>query len=560
MQCKNMNPTALFLLLAASCSLFTQQVAGQSARTDEEANFRRKPRIAVLPFETASDFVKSVGLAEAITGMAVTELRNNSNFIAIERSQLRAIIDEKALVEMGLTQAISEKLINVLDVEVILMGEVAYLEKTIHIDARMVDMRTTRVAVAEFIQTTDLAAIRPVIRSLIRRMLLDYLLPWMGSLTIASDPAGAEVYIDGDYAGKTARRRPVRVEDLIEGQYRVKIIAGGFEDWEGTITVLPKMSQTFNIPLIAKPGSMSISSEPSEAEVFLDNNLVGTTPVTLKKVTEGEHDLRIVKDTYKVWSRKVHVRSFQPTDVTVSLEVMPAMMIVRSEPSGALVYFMGKQRGTTPVSLSNLIPGEVVLRLTKKDYDEWVSAFVLAPNERREIDATLARQIGLLSVATIPAGAEVYLSTEDVESPIFIGAAPVFNYKTTVGNYRVELQKKDYFTSSVRVSVEKEKLAEVSLELEEKPGQIFVETTPENAQVFLNDVFMGRSPLLIKDVKRGTYGVQLRLPYARADGEVTIEPDRTTRISRRLQKSRSYVGSAFAASLVTVLLYLSVGV
>ncbi|MCH7528161.1 MAG: PEGA domain-containing protein [Candidatus Marinimicrobia bacterium] len=538
---------------------FAQQLKGQATTAEAEPAFRKKPRIAVLPFQTSSARVKEIGLSEAITAMAVTELRNNSNFVTLERSQIRAVIDEQALAEMGLTESASEKLMKVLDVEVVLLGEIAYLGETIHIDARMVDIRTARVAVADFVQTNNIAMVRKPLADLVQRMLLEYLRPWMGSLEITSDPAGAEVYIDGDYVGTTARKKPVRVDNFIEGRYNVKLIAGGYVDWQGEIVVLPKMSQSFNIPLIMKPGSMTVSSEPPDAEVYMDNNLVGKTPLTLREVAEGEHDLRIVKETYQEWSQKVVVRSFRPTDVMVTLEVLPAMLVVRSEPSGASVYFMGRQRGTTPVTLSNLTPGEVVLRLTKMNYEEWVTSFLLAPNERREIDGTLVRQMGLLSVASIPDGAVVFLTDLDSAVRERIGVTPIFNYETTVGAYLVGAERKDYFTGTSKALVLQGRLEEIAIVLEEKPGRILVETVPENAQVFLDEAFAGRTPLVISDLKRGTYSIKLSIPYASTQRELEVLPDTETRVSHRFDKSSSYLLSAFWASMMSVLLFLIAG-
>ncbi len=557
---KRISPLILLpiMLLAASSSGFAQRPAGRSIRTQEESPFRKKPRIAVLPFQTSSGKVKELGLSEAITAMAVTELRNNSNYVTLERSQIRAVIDEQTLAELGLTKSVSQKLMEVLDVEIVLLGEVAYLGETIHIDARMVDIRTSRVAVTYFVQTNDLAQIRGATAQLVRGMLLEYLRPWMGSLAITSDPAGAEVYLDGDYVGTTALNKPVKVDDLIEGRYNVKLIAGGYVDWQGEIVLMPKMSQSFNVPLIAKPGSMTISSEPPDAEIYLDNNLVGKTPLTLKEVAEGEHDLRIVKETYKEWSRKVVVRSFQPTDVKVSLEVLPAMIIVRSEPSGAAVYFMGRNRGTTPVTLSNLTPGEVVVRLTKMNYEEWVTSLLVAPDERREIDAVLVQQVGLLSVTSVPDSAAVFLKNMDVGTRKRIGVTPIFNYETTVGAYQVETEKREYFTASSKALVLQGRLEEISQVLEEKPGQIVVDTVPENAQVFLDDAFIGRTPLAI-ELKRGNYSVRLSLPFASAQKDVSVLPDKETPVSHRFHKPRSYVWSVLCASIMTTLLYLSAG-
>ena len=550
---------ALATMLATPVFAYMPQATGGGEASADDAEFRRKPRIAVLQFQTSSERVKELGLGEAITAMAMTELRNNSNYIIVERSQIRAIIDENTLSQLGLTRSATDKLVKGLDVEVILIGEVSYLGATIHIDARMVDIRTSRVAMTDFIQTNDISNIRGAISMVVRRMLQEYLRPWMGSLSIASDPTGAEVYIDGDYAGSTALRKPVVVDNLIGGHYIVKIIAGGYVDWQGEIIVLPKMSQTFNIPLIAKPGSMTISSEPPEAEVFLDNNLMGETPLILREVAEGEHDLRIVKDTYKEWSRKVVVRSFQPTDVNVTLEVLPAMLVIRSDPPGASVYFKGRARGTTPLTLSNLKPGEVVLRLTKKDYNEWVSSSLLAPDERREIDAVLVRQVGLVSVASDPDNANVFLASQNSDTRTRIGATPIFNYETTVGNYIIEIVKSEHHTALLSITVQQGRLTEISERLAEKPGSIVVESLPANARVFMNDMFVGRTPLTLNNVKRGSYVIRMSLPYATAEETVAVFPDGMTNVSHSFQKPKTYVWSALWVSVVTSLLYLGAG-
>ncbi|MCH8328117.1 MAG: hypothetical protein IID15_06290, partial [Candidatus Marinimicrobia bacterium] len=74
----------LFAALLTSLLLtFTSglQAAGTplQAQSADAQNFRKKPRIAVLPFQSASKKVKDMGLAEAVTAMIVTEIRNKSN-------------------------------------------------------------------------------------------------------------------------------------------------------------------------------------------------------------------------------------------------------------------------------------------------------------------------------------------------------------------------------------------------------------------------------------------------------------------------------------------------
>lgn len=50
---------------------------------------------------------------------------------------------------------------------------------------------------------------------------------------------------------------------------------------------------------------LMIQSQPSGGRVFLDGSPVGTTPLTLTRLTVGKHDVRIERQGYKPWSRVV---------------------------------------------------------------------------------------------------------------------------------------------------------------------------------------------------------------------------------------------------------------
>ena len=63
--------------------------------------------------------------------------------------------------------------------------------------------------------------------------------------------------------------------------------------------------------LASKPrfGSVTIRSEPRAAEVFVDNQKIGLTPVQNKQLPAGKHRIRLVKDGYFDVEREVNVRS-----------------------------------------------------------------------------------------------------------------------------------------------------------------------------------------------------------------------------------------------------------
>ncbi len=94
--------------------------------------------------------------------------------------------------------------------------------------------------------------------------------------TIVTDTDGAMVFVDGVQQGTT----PIRVE-LAEGQYTLSLIHPEYESWlreniQDTIGVFAAMPETLYYTFASRA---FITSEPFNAEVFLDDSLLGTTPL-----------------------------------------------------------------------------------------------------------------------------------------------------------------------------------------------------------------------------------------------------------------------------------------
>lgn len=144
-----------------------------------------------------------------------------------------------------------------------------------------------------------------------------------GALQVTSVPQ-SKVYLDSKLLGTT----PLCVCDLEQmlgvGDYIVKLVPmqGNFRPFAEKITInkgtLTVVDRTFIdsgesdgsiislIPLSNKRDiEVLVVSMPDKANVFLDNNPVGATPLLLKQVSESDHDLRMTRDGYKDKSIKI---------------------------------------------------------------------------------------------------------------------------------------------------------------------------------------------------------------------------------------------------------------
>jgi len=64
---------------------------------------------------------------------------------------------------------------------------------------------------------------------------------------------------------------------------------------------------------------LDISSEPRDAEIEIDGAFAGTTPRT-KRLNPGEYKIKISKNGYKSWERKVRVTANEELPLSVQLE------------------------------------------------------------------------------------------------------------------------------------------------------------------------------------------------------------------------------------------------
>ena len=67
-------------------------------------------------------------------------------------------------------------------------------------------------------------------------------------------------------------------------------------------------------------GSLVIESEPSGAQVFINQRPVGVSPVVLSEVRAGAYAIQVQADGYTRWSRGIYVVVNQRTLVVAQLE------------------------------------------------------------------------------------------------------------------------------------------------------------------------------------------------------------------------------------------------
>ncbi len=150
-----------------------------------------------------------------------------------------------------------------------------------------------------------------------------------GRLLVRSTPPGAQVTVNGEPRGTT----PLALSDLQYAAYDVRLTFEGYETEDRRLTIsaadpiaavqapLTPVVVARNAPLGV--GSIFVDTRPPGVQVWLDQQLVGDTPMLIPDVAAGSHDVEFKRDGYRRWATTVQVGSETQSRVTASLAPAP---------------------------------------------------------------------------------------------------------------------------------------------------------------------------------------------------------------------------------------------
>jgi hypothetical protein len=133
-----------------------------------------------------------------------------------------------------------------------------------------------------------------------------------------------------------------------------------------------------NLVQISQQGSISISSTPNGAGIYVDTIYQGETNQVVGNLATGPHTVTLKKAGYQTWSTLYTVYSGQTTYVTAQLipvsNPTTGDLLVLSSPSGAAVYVDTDYQGSTspgsPLDVVSLSQGTHTVVLKKSGYQD----------------------------------------------------------------------------------------------------------------------------------------------------------------------------------------------
>ncbi len=198
--------------------------------------------------------------------------------------------------------------------------------------------------------------------------------PAYGTLSITSSPSNAEVFVDGEFAGFT----PVQWGSR-PGNVTVEVRRDGFETTTQRVQVRPGTSTDvrFDLRAIARDGTVTFTSDPRGADVYVEGRFVGSTPTGRLTFAPGTYTARFELPGYGSESVRFTVRAGQASDVNQRLRVQEGTLEVTGNIGNAQVFLDGREvgrlaSGSGRLIVDGLTPGSYELVVLAPGYSTYL--------------------------------------------------------------------------------------------------------------------------------------------------------------------------------------------
>ena len=135
------------------------------------------------------------------------------------------------------------------------------------------------------------------------------------SLSVKATTSGSKIYVNEDYKGIDQWQG-----SLSPGTYLVEAKKDGYRPYSTTVSLAKQQSESLTIPALqASYGTLMVDYKPIDAEVYLDNTLLGKAPNVFDKILAGKHNIKISKAGYADYTGSVTIQENQQASISGSL-------------------------------------------------------------------------------------------------------------------------------------------------------------------------------------------------------------------------------------------------
>ncbi len=177
---------------------------------------------------------------------------------------------------------------------------------------------------------------------------------------------------------------------------------------------------------------------------------------------------------------------------------------IHSEPEGATVMINHKQRGATPLTLTDLPAGRYLVHLKKEGFNDAFETVAIQPGITCDVKMVLMPEQGLLLVASEPAGAEV------TSKGVSLGSTPLLVTSLRPGEHRLSIALPGFQTKEIDITLSGRTPQKESVTLVADSGTLAITSEPTGSEVLINGITRGTTPCEIDRIPGGSVKLEVK--------------------------------------------------
>lgn len=294
--------------------------------------------------------------------------------------------------------------------------------------------------------------------------------------------------------------------------YELKLVIGQVE----TVIVPPEIQSQWVI----------YNSDPSGADLYIDEEFKGKTPLTIEQ-TLGKHSYRINLLNHHAYAGNLQLEELDGRkEINAILKPNFGSIIISSIPEEeeAEIIIDGITTGRfTPDTIHEISSGKHQISIRNEWYEPFYDTILIEDSKITQVQAPLNPIFGKVTIESIE-GADIFINDEFQSNENWDG-------RLLSGLHTIRSSKLNYDDDIIKINVIKNEDLSIFLHPKAINGILKIKSTPHDSEIFLNNELIGITPEVFRGQLIGKYGLVIKKEgYSVHQEEIEVFRDSITEI------------------------------
>ena len=276
-----------------------------------------------------------------------------------------------------------------------------------------------------------------------------------------------------------------------------------------------------------------IKSNTENANIFINNEFEGASPVRKYLPIAKEHTYRVEAPFYHTESGSVKLNSEDKTTLQIDLKPAFGYLKVNTTPeNGAKISINGEfQEGSTPLTSKKLKSGVYSVQALKPMYKSAPVEVHVHDGKTTEVNINLIPTFTQAEITCQDQDAEIYIDGEKKANGSFKG-------QLDEGTHQLEVRKQSHRTLKKTINVLSGQTLRENIEkLQAINGKLNLDSNPFEAEIYIDAKHYGQTPMQIPNLLIGEHNLQLKKEgFKDFSTKIKIEENKTAQYTFTLQE------------------------